>query len=60
MTAFHSARYTLFTIPASPGDEVVGFAGSKQAGKTLPVEEIAVEFVYPRQQEMKTFSSERR
>ena len=49
MTAFYSARYTLFMV-------------SQEASKwkTLPVEEIAVEFVHPRQQEMKTFSSERR
>ena len=33
-----------------------GFSGGKQV-KKLPMEEIAVEFVYPRQQEMKTFSS---
>ena len=49
MTAFHSARYTLFTIPASPGDEVVIKLVSQEANKwkTLLLEEIAVEFVYP-------------
>ena len=34
-----------------------GFSGSKQVKKKLRLEEIAVEFVYTRQQEMKTFSS---
>ena len=33
-----------------------GFQGANKR-KTLPMEEIAVEFVFPRQQEMKTFSS---
>ena len=32
-----------------------GFLGGKQV-KKLPVEEIAVEFIYSRQQQMKTFS----
>ena len=34
----------------------LGFSGGKQV-KKLPLEEIAVEFVYSRQEEMKTFSS---
>ena len=34
-----------------------GFSGGKQVKKKLPMEEIAVEFVYSGQQEMKTFSS---
>ena len=32
-----------------------GFSGSKQEKKKLPTEEIAVDFVYSRQQEMKSF-----
>ena len=30
MTVFHPAKYTLFMMPASPRDEVVGFSGGKQ------------------------------
>ena len=59
MDLIHDTLHLVFTPLRTDQIKAISraFSGGKQVKKKLPMEEIAVEFVYPRQQEMKIFSS---